>query len=269
MMQEDPSPTPPQFFLGREVDMYHVLGFVLTKRLVSVVGDTGCGRSSLVCALCHYINERSSTIMEVDRIFFVKTKQLRGGDRCRALIQSLLNKLVENGKAHQPQSNNMDTEDLFEVVCRALKPTKALIVFDRTELLEEDSDEAQDFPLFLSTLFRETRNVRVVLTGRQALGIPSIGGVVEQPYYLRGLNFANTVRLFASLSPHLHTDAERHKFFVRIITDAEQADLCHQDQSMSERTKKLFQQLGNGMPAQTEKVAYTIPREKVESMGMD
>ena len=267
MMQEDPSPTPPQFFLGREVDMYHTLGAVLTKRLVSVVGDTGCGRSSLVCALCHYINERSSTIMEVDRIFFVKTKQLRGGDRCRALIQSLLNKLVEDGKAH-PQQPTLDMEDLFDVICKALKPTKALIVFDRTELLE-DNDEAQDFPLFLSNLFRETRNVRVVLTGRQPLGIPSIGGVVEHPYYLRGLNFANTVRLFANLSPHLHTPAERQQFFMRVITDGEQADLCHQDHNMSERTKKMFHILGNGMPAQTEKAAYAIQREQVASLGTD
>lgn len=265
MMQEDPSPTPPQFFLGREVEMYHVLNAILTKRLVTVVGETGVGKSSLVCAICHYINERSSTILEVDRIFFVKTKQGCGGDRFRLLIQSLLDKLVEAGKADLPVPGT-DMEDLFEIICRALKSTKALIVFDRTELME-GNDEAQDFPLFLSNLFRETRNVRVMLTGRQALGIPSIGGVVEQPYYLGPLNFGNTVRLFANLCPHLHTPGERQKFFHQLVTDCDIADCISTDSGITERTKVLFKKLGDGKPSGTEKAAYGIPVEEVRSLG--
>jgi len=269
MMQEDPSPTPPQFFMGREVDMFHVLGATLTKRLVSVVGEPGVGRSSLVCALCHYINERSSTIMEVEHIFFVKTKQGRGGDRCRKLIQSLLNKLVEAGKAHQPMDAvHMDMEDLFDHVCKALKNIKALIVFDRTELLG-DNEDSQDFPLFLSNLFRETRNARVLLTSRRPLGIPSIGGVVEQPYYLGSLTFANTVRLFANLCPHLHTPAERQQFFTRMIIDPRQMDMIPTDPSITERTKKWFMVIGNGMPSQSEKTAYSTPREEVVTLGKD
>ena len=267
MMQEDPSPTPPQFFLGREVDMYHVLNAILSKRLVTIVGETGVGRSSLVCAICHYINERSSTILEFDRIFFVKTKQGRGGDRCRLLIQSLLDKLVEAGKSH-PQQPDMDMEDLFDVICRALKNTKALIVFDRTELFE-GNDEAQDFPLFLSNLFRETRNVRVMLTCRRALGIPSIGGVVEQQYHLGPLNFANTVRLFANLCPHLHTPGERQNFFHQLVTDADMADCLPTDPGIACRTTLLFRKLGDGKPSGTEKAAYGMPAEEVRSLGRE
>jgi hypothetical protein len=241
----------------------------LTKRLVSVIGEQGVGRSSLVCAICHYINERASTIMAVERIFHVKTKQGRGGDRCRLLIQSLFSKLVEAGKALLPaEMHQMDMEDLFEHVCRALKNTKALIVFDRTDLLE-NNDDTQDFPMFLSTLFRETRTVRVLLTGRKPLGIPSIGGVVEHNYNLGGLNFANTVRLFANLCPHLHTPAERHQFFTRLIIDAHQADLISSDPNITARTKKWFEILGNGMPAKAEKAAYSVPAEEVANLGKD
>jgi len=202
-------------------------------------------------------------------VVFVKTKQGRGGDRCRLLIQSLFNKLVEAGKALLPtEIMQLDMEDLFEHVCKALKNTKALIVFDRTELLE-NNDEAQDFPMFLSTLFRETRTVRVLLTGRRPLGIPSIGGVVEHHYKLGGLNFANTVRLFANLCPHLHTPAERHQFFTRMIIDAHQADLMASDPNISERTKKWFEVLGNGMPAGAEQAAYSVPAEEVTNLGKD
>ena len=267
MMQEDPSPTPPQFFLGREVDMYHVLNAILSKRLVTVVGETGVGRSSLVCAICHYINERSSTILEFDRIFFVKRKQGRGGDRCRLLIHSLLDKLVEAGKALQQQPD-MHMEDLFEVICNALKNTKALIVFDRTELFE-GNDEAQDFPLFLSNLFRGTRNVRVMLTCHRALGIPSIGGVIEQQYHLGPLNFANTVRLFANLCPHLHTPGERQNFFHQLVTDADMADCLPTDSGIAGRTACLFRKLGDGKPSGIEKAAYGMPAEEVRSLGRD
>lgn len=269
MMQEDPSPTPPQSFLGREVDMFHVLGAILTKRLVSVIGEPGVGRSSLVCAICHYINERASTILGIEQIFHVKTKQGRGGDRCRVLIQSLYNKLGESRGSIGPlESTLISMEDLSDQVCRTLKNAKALIVFDRTELLE-NNDEAQDFPMFLSNLFRETRHARVLLTGRKPLGIPSIGGVAEHHYNLGGLNFANSVRLFANLCPHLHTPAERYQFFQRMIIDSHQADLVASDPNVTERTRKLFQILGNGMPAKAEKAAYSISADDVANLGKD
>jgi hypothetical protein len=101
------------------------------------------------------------------------------------------------------------------------------------------------------------------------LGIPSIGGVVEQPYTLGGLNFANTVRLFANLCPHLHTPAERQQFFTRMIVDAQQADLHLGDPSLSERTKRYFPLLGNGFPAKTEKAAYSISPENLTNLGKD
>jgi hypothetical protein len=43
MMQEDPSPMPPQLFTGREVDMYHVLNLILTQKLVNVFAEKGVG----------------------------------------------------------------------------------------------------------------------------------------------------------------------------------------------------------------------------------
>jgi hypothetical protein len=72
MMQQDPSPTPPQFFTGIEVLMYHVLNLFLTQKLVNVFGEKGVGQSSLVYGFCHYVNERSSTNLMIKRIYFLK-----------------------------------------------------------------------------------------------------------------------------------------------------------------------------------------------------
>jgi NACHT domain/CHAT domain len=265
MMQEDPSPTPPQFFLGREVEMYFVLKSILAKRLVSVVGESGVGRSSIVCALCHYINERASTILAIERIYFVKAKQAKRVDCCRAILETLQKKLEESEAGKEAPERGADMEDIFEYICKALKNEKALLVFDRMEHLE-NSDDAQEFPMFLSSLFRGTKNVKVLLTARRQLGIPSLGGQVESPIQLGPLNFENTVRLFANLCPHLHTEGERYKLYQRLVRDYRQAELRPSDDGIEARTKAIFGVLGDGVPSKIEKAAYDITQERLQDL---
>jgi len=265
MMQEDPSPTAPQFFLGREVDTYRVLKSILDKRLVNVVGEPGVGRSSLVCSLCHYINERKSTIIGIEKIYFVKVKQgRRRKDRFRILVDRFTSKLVEAEKADPPMPGT-DIETKLDTICKSLKNEKALVVFDRVHLLE-DPDDANEFTMLLSNLFRETRNVKVLLTSRHPLGIPSLGGTVEYSYDLGPLTFANTVRLFANLCPYLHTPSERKKLFERLATDSAEAELLPTDPGLSEFTKTLFAILGDGIPSRIEKAAYNVTKENYLAM---
>lgn len=257
MMQEDPSPSPPEFFLGREVDMYYVLKAVLSKRLVSVVGEVGVGRSSLVCALCHYINERATTIIGIDQIYFVKGRQSRKKNPFRRLVQLLLKKLVEENKAHPVDSSEADMETMFDIICKSLKHEKALVVFDRAEHVV-NADEANEFPMLLSKLCRETKNVKVLLTNRHDLGIPSLG---EHPINLGPLNYSDTVRLFANLCPYLHTPADRRKLFGSLVTDGTEAELLPTDPGVGETTKKVFSILGDGIPSRIEKAAYDLTKE--------
>jgi Leucine Rich repeat len=265
MMQEAPCPSPPHFFFGREVDMYHVLTHVLEKRLVSVWGEAGVGRSSLVYALCHYINERASTVTQIDRIYYVKTKQGKKKNRVRAVIQKLLKRLVEAGKTSPLDTEGEpDMETLFDAICGSLTTEKALIVFDRTEFLS-DSDEGNEFPMLLSNLFRETRNVRVLLTARAPLGIASIGGQVEQHHELGPLTFADTVRLFACLCPYI-TPAQRRQLEAQLVDKKGEAELLPADPGLSEETKKIFALLGQGIPSKIEESASTISKDDVLDM---
>eukprot|EP00536_Pseudo-nitzschia_multiseries_P005081 jgi/Psemu1/318558/estExt_fgenesh1_pm.C_920001 len=263
MMQEDPSPTPPQFFLGREVDLYYVLSALLklNKRLVSVLGDTGIGRSSLVCALCHYINERASTISEIQQIYFIKPKQ---GDRnvlCRSLVRQLLEKLEENGKC-RPTDEDTDTEAMLEIICKNLKADKCLIIFDRTELIKSSDVECLELPKILSTILYETKQVRVVITAHRSLGQPAIGGQVEHSYHLGPLTYSNTVKLFAKLCPRLHTPSERGMLVKKLVrNDEDQKNLLPGDPRLKKRTTGIFSVIGDGIPAKVEKAAYGISRE--------
>jgi hypothetical protein len=78
-------------------------------------------------------------------------------------------RLVEADKA-STLAPTPDLETVYDTVCESLKYEKALVVFDRIELLT-DSD---DSPILLGNLFRETRDVKVMLIGREPLGIPSL-----------------------------------------------------------------------------------------------
>lgn len=52
-------PSPPPDFEGREVDMYRVISTIRERRLVSVVGDAGYGKSALLAASARYMSDRS------------------------------------------------------------------------------------------------------------------------------------------------------------------------------------------------------------------
>ncbi len=268
MMQEDPSPTPPQFFLGREMDLYYVLSALLklNKRLVSVVGDTGIGRSSLVCALCHYINERASTISEIQHIYFIKPKQGNRNVLCRSLLRQLLDKLEENGKC-RPTDEDTDTEAMLEIICRKLKTDKCLIVFDRTELIKSSDVECLELPRILSTILYETKQVRVVITALNSLGQPAIGGQVEHSYKLGPLTFSNTVKLFAKLCPHLHTPSERGMLSKKLVRNEEdQMNLLPGDPKLKKRSIDILSVIGDGIPAKIERAAYGICREDLSRL---
>jgi hypothetical protein len=66
--------------------------------------------------------------------------------------------------------------------------------------------------------------------------------------------------------PHLHTPAERQMFCNCLVTDASQSDLLPNDPATSERTQKLFDALGNGIPSRTETAAYTISSEELSRL---
>jgi hypothetical protein len=66
--------------------------------------------------------------------------------------------------------------------------------------------------------------------------------------------------------PHLHTPAERQMFCNCLVTDASQSDLLPNDPATSERTQKLFDALGNGIPLRTETAAYTISSEELSRL---
>jgi len=116
-------------------------------------------------------------------------------------------------------------------------------------------------------LLYETKQVKVILTGKYSLGHPSIGGQVEHPYNLGPLNFANSIRLFGNLCPHLHTPSERGRFCSALIRKSgECSELFPGDGRMSDESKSIFSMIGDGVPSKIEKAAYTISKEDLKKL---
>jgi hypothetical protein len=150
-------------------------------------------------------------------------------------------------------------------IVKTLRNSKALLVFDIGDAEDQADDEeavasAREFPQLLSSLFRETKYVKVLIVGHRPLGVPSLGGVGEHIMTLGPLSFRNTVKLFSTLCPHLHTGSERHRLTKRLCPK-EDADLALNDPTMSERSKFILERLGGGVPSKAFEVAYRCSKE--------
>lgn len=261
----DSLPTPPQGFLGRETDLYHALNLVLNRRFVNIVGPTGMGRSSLAAALCHYIDDRKSTLL-FDDIYYVRSMLKRPLVGNSSPILSLHNQLVSAGKAHA-MSEDADLDEIIQEILASLKQTKSLLVFEKIETLD-GTTEAQDFNFFLGQIFAETKDVHVLITSNKSIGLSPLVSVGEDVYNLGPLNFRNTVKLFAFLCPHLHSSRERKELVEALASHTVMNRLAEDD----EASEKIKSALGGGIPAKAFAVAYEMTAEEfqeLKSIGAD
>jgi len=256
-------PSPPQGFLGREVDMYKLLNAVLEKRFVNLVGPVGMGRSSLAAALCHYVHDRKQD-MNIDDIFYVRADEARRNHPLSAILVPLHKQLVTAGRT-MPLPPSYDMDDVSSAVLKALQGKRSLVVLDRIEVIEE-SEGASELPLFLNNLFRpqQTKHVHVLMTAQNPLNLPSIGGVGEHVQELGPMNLKNTVKLFGISCRHVCTARERRK--LEAMVSREEEDARAGDASLSTRSRDIFSRLGDGIPARIVDCAYHISEEEYHDM---
>jgi hypothetical protein len=239
-------PTPPLYFLGREIDMYHLLDALLANRLVTVTGEDGIGKSSLVRGVCQYINERKRSITEIDCIMYIEVKP------CSSISSLLWDLLRIRNKA----VDGIDWHSVRREICNIRRYNKKmLLVIDRVDCLAESND-LNDLIMLLSVLFKEkrARKVKVVLTGRTPLGVRSIAGVPERHHDVGPLNYESTVKLFCSFCRLVQTSAERNRLKAQLLSINEND------------VQSVYRALGNGVPKEIEETAWSIPPEELHAL---
>lgn len=132
---------------------------------------------------------------------------------------------------------------------------KLLLVIDRIDLLVESNDR-NDLIHFLTLLFKEpkARKVKVVLTARTQLDVRSIAGVPERHHNVGPLNYKSTVNLFCTFCRLVQTTAARKRLASHLLSVNEN-DI-----------ERVYRTIGNGVPLEIEKTAWSIAPEDLNSL---
>jgi hypothetical protein len=184
-------PRPPEDFEGREIDMHHVIKILLNRRLVSVVGEPGVGKSAVAVGSCCYMWERKHF---TDGIVYVR---LQGVSTYSGLLNAISQAMISgsprlakrfNGLSKifrekirpamkyptaeygQPQSHgsgggSLEGDPIREhedLLLHCLATLRVLLVLDHlNDILYSENDTVTDFKMFLSRLFERCRNIKV------------------------------------------------------------------------------------------------------------
>lgn len=248
-------PVPPEYFFGREIDMYKVLREVVSQRLVTVVGEKGIGCSSLASALATYISDRKNVILNIEDIYFVRRKDGEMGQALDSFIMPLHEQLVAEGKTGT-LPDDFSLHDVSGSICEALSDSKALVFFDGADT------EDKTLTNFVTSLFENTNTVKLLVTGRTAIGFSEFN-VEEHVYRLGPLDIASTAILFGKMCPHADTPKKRESLLTKVIQEAE---VSPEESTKGDLSNSIFERLGGGHPSATIRAAKEMPKEEYDDL---
>ena len=257
-------PLSPEDFMGREVDMWKVLNTVLKRRLTTVVGQTGIGRSSMVSWLCLYMAERSKTTL-IDRIFFVSSRGRRGNDFLKILVKQM----GQAGLIDVKGQEGLDNDDRLDLITERLgkieSHKRVMLVFDHIDdgAGAGGGENGAEFKLFLTELFTKCANVKVLVTAKKKVGLRH--GAGEFVHELKPLSLKSSVKLFLKLCPHVHTGADRKEIYEALVEDG-QENLNYMSASARAKTIEVLSMIGEGFPDQVVDKAYKMGKREFESL---
>jgi hypothetical protein len=172
-------PALPEEFLGRNIDLQKVIASVLDGRLTTIRGAPRIGKTALAIAAGNYINDRH---IFRDGIFLLCLRGVRSIDEMRSIVARAWGIIAQND------------DELFAY----LRQRRCLLIFDNLE------DPLNFIPAetrrFISHLLQQSKNTKLLVTSRQAIG-GGIFGIAEKVHHLLHLNQIDAARLFLKLSP--------------------------------------------------------------------
>lgn len=269
-------PSPPADFEGREVEQHAVVRLLLERKLVSLVGRDGVGKSALAATVCAYLAQRETFGAIVhcrvqgctsffDFVLRIQRALCQCGNNAVAeAAQRLVTEQRERiGSTTSTENERQALSQHEELVFRALEQCKALLVLDHLDDLLSDfaSETTTDLRLFLSRLFECCHSLHVLNVSCDTLQMHyiQIAHVAETPYALGPLGVTSAVRLFARLAPCLATGQAKHEFIAALLP---RAQLSH----TREISRSVLERLGDGHPAKIVHLACESSPEKVEEL---
>ncbi|KAE9119850.1 hypothetical protein PF010_g7707 [Phytophthora fragariae] len=149
-------PAVSESFVGREQELHMLAELVNTRRLVTLRGPPGIGKSTLSTKLAHFLADRNAF---PDGVAFIRLRGVQSLEGVESAIKSAL--FPEGGR-----EKDMPLD-------QALADTKVLLVMDNMEdPINANPSAIRDF---LLQLLQNTPSLSFLMTARQAMG----GGINE------------------------------------------------------------------------------------------
>lgn len=169
--------------------MHTLIRNILDRRLVSLVGEDGVGKSAVSAAVCKYLADRD---MFHDGVVYLRAKGL---NNFKSFLSGLQNALLNSGtntvaqRFHTLLNNSTSTINSNyvypeeELIFSCLEPLKLLLVIDNLDDLFRDyGDSITDLRIFLTRLFEQCHHIKLLIVSTDTLNMHNINigfGIIE------------------------------------------------------------------------------------------
>lgn len=271
-------PPIPEHFLGREVDMYDILGALRVDDMVRIAGPAGTGKDSILTAVCHYVWRRRASF-EVDNIFWLPVP-----DGIEPEADSLYGDLcLCTNMLRKAQTNIWDEDDALlechERIEVELEETRVLLILDCRQFHYKAAQEGLE--KFISFLLNAAQVKILLIEARSSAdGMSSVSHISrettgsrrfeEATIEVHPLDFRATAQLFGEINkfitgsgcPAAHDAIE----FAELMEPWRQ-DAC--STIIPQRRSELYALMGHGLPKAVVKAANTMAtRDFIKLIGI-
>lgn len=247
-------PKVPQYFVGREMDMYTILDALRSNEIVSIQGPPDIGKTSLVAALTRYIEQRHKSFL-FDDVFWLPVQE--GSIPPDDFLCHDLSRLFEMIKKDSDVQQDRVYTDCWGHVLRQLHDKRVLLVVHGRSI---DSPAAQaNLEAFLCDLL-SVSNAKII-----TVGVPVIeeAGPTTAIIDVEALDYDASVLLFASLTRSTSASTQQ---IVKTLTSkpsSSKKDGPSKEKLLAYRQRRMFERIGEGFPSRIRRAALEMSEEDV------
>jgi len=263
---KDILPSLPDYFLGREIEIFKILESLQISDYIDITGNEGCGKGSAIGASLGYVLKRNETF-SIDQVCWIPAPE-------QAMVDpdSLYGDLILC--CDLIRDSFVDLWDISEEVldCRErlsieLEGAKVVVVIDNRSFSSITSRDALEKLIhFIVTSSTSAKVISISNTGEESENETedSIFSAIKKcDIQIGALPFRSTARLFGEISEHVSRSNE----FSITRSSTEFTELADVPYSGSSSKHAAIQEcLGNGIPSDIIASAKKMSRKNFDDM---